>query len=224
MISHDLRSIFVHVQKTGGSSIRDALGMAQFDAHKHRFASELRAIYGADTWNQYFKFAFVRNPWDRLVSWWEMMRRNVVEGRPRNGFQRYVMERAGTFAEFLQQCDTEYRDADGAKWIYRNQVDYLTDADDVLLVDFVGRFEQLQLDFSRVAARLSVPPITLPRVNATVRRPYTSYDSRELRELVAERYAKDIEAFGYRFAEESDCAAAAPHLAGPASSLAARGD
>jgi len=224
MISHELRSIFVHVQKTGGSSIRDALGMAQFDAHKHRFASELRAIYGADTWNQYFKFAFVRNPWDRLVSWWEMMRRNVVEGRPRNGFQRYVMERAGTFAEFLQQCDAEYRDADGAKWIYRNQLDYLTDADDVLLVDFVGRFEQLQLDFSRVAARLNVAPITLPRVNATVRRPYASYYSRELRELVAERYAKDIEAFGYLFAEESDCAAAARQSAGPASSLAARGD
>jgi chondroitin 4-sulfotransferase 11 len=224
MISHELRCIFVHVQKTGGSSVRGALQMAQFDAHKHRFAIELRAIYGADTWNQYFKFAFVRNPWDRLVSWWEMMRRNVVEGRPRNGFQRYVMERARTFAEFLQQCDTEYRDADGTKWIYRNQVDYLRDRDEVLLVDFVGRFEQLQLDFTRVAARLNVAPITLPHVNGTVRRPYTSYYSRELRELVAERYAKDIEAFGYRFAEESDCPAAAAQSASSASSLAARGD
>jgi chondroitin 4-sulfotransferase 11 len=224
MISHELRCIFVHVQKTGGSSIRGALRMAQFDAHKHRFADELRTIYGADTWNQYFKFAFVRNPWDRLVSWWEMMRRNVVEGRPRNGFQRYIMERARTFEEFLQQCDSEYRDADGAKWIYRNQVDYLRDRDEVLLVDFVGRFEQLQLDFSHVAARLNVAPITLPHVNGTVRRPYTSYYSRELRELVAERYAKDIEAFGYRFAEESGCAAEAQQSAGSASGLAARGD
>jgi len=224
MISHELRCIFVHVQKTGGSSIRGALRMAQSDAHKHRFAIELRALYGADTWNQYFKFAFVRNPWDRLVSWWEMMRRNVVEGRPRNGFQRHIMERARTFAEFLQRCDTEYPDADGAKWIYRNQVDYLRDRDGVLLVDFVGRFEQLQLDFSRVAARLNVVPITLPHVNGTIRRPYASYYSRELRELVAERYAKDIEAFGYRFAEESDYAAAAPQSAAPANSLAARGD
>lgn len=203
MISHELRCIFVHVQKTGGSSIRGALRMAQFDAHKHRFAAELRTIYGAETWNHYFKFAFVRNPWDRLVSWWEMMRRNAALGRPRNGFQRFCMERARTFPEFLQLCDAEYQDADGSKWIYRNQIDYLSDSDGTLLVDFVGRFEQLQLDFSRVAAHLDVPPIGLPHVNGTVRRPYAGYYSAELRDLVAARYARDIEVFGYRFADET---------------------
>jgi hypothetical protein len=210
MISHELKCIFVHVQKTGGSSIRHALQMAQFDAHKHRFAAELRALYGEAAWGQYYKFAFVRNPWDRLVSWWEMMRRNVAEGRPRNGFQRYCTERARTFGEFLQLCDAEYHDPDGSKWIYRNQIDYLRDRDGTVLVDFVGRYERLQSDFSRIAQHLHVAESALPRVNGTVRRHYASYYTPELRDLVAQRYAKDIEFFGYRFIEETERAAAAP--------------
>ncbi len=203
MISHDLRCILVHVQKTGGMSIRRALNMPQWDPHQHRFASELRSLYGAELWESYFKFGFVRNPWDRLVSWWEMIRRNVAEGRPMNGFQRYVVSHAATFEDFIRKCGAEYRDHDGSKWIYRNQVDYLTDSSGALLVDFVGRFENLSADFGFVAARLGLASGAVPHMNRSNHRLYPEYYSGELRDIVAQRYARDIAAFGYEFGETS---------------------
>ena len=160
-------------------------------------------IYGPDLWQRYFKFGFVRNPWDRLVSWWEMIRRNVAEGRPMNGFQRYVLSNAGTFEDFIRKCGEEYRDHDGSKWIYRNQVDYLTDSSGALLVDFVGRFENLPADFGVVAARLGLQSAPMPHINRSNRRLYAEYYSDELRHIVAHRYARDIAAFGYDFGESS---------------------
>lgn len=203
MISHDLRCILVHVQKTGGMSIRRALNMQQWDPHQHRFASELRTIYGPDVWQRYFKFGFVRNPWDRLVSWWEMIRRNIAEGRPMNGFQRYVAGNAGTFEDFIRNCGAEYRDFDGSKWIYRNQVDYLTDSSGSLLVDFVGRFENLPADLGFVTARLGLKSGPIPHINRSDHRLYSEYYSDELRDIVALHYARDIAAFGYDFGATS---------------------
>lgn len=201
MISHELRCILVHVQKTGGMSIRRALNMQQWDPHQHRFASELRTLYGPELWQGYFKFGFVRNPWDRLVSWWEMIRRNVAEGRPMNEFQRYVLSNAATFEDFICKCGAEYRDRDGSKWIYRNQVDYLTDSSGAPLVDFIGRFENLPADFGFVAGRLGLKAGPIPHINRSNRRVYAEYYTDELRDIVAHRYARDIAAFGYEFGE-----------------------
>jgi hypothetical protein len=198
MISHDLHCIFVHIQKTGGSSVRQALQMAQHDVDKHRFARELRIGYGEVYWRSYFKFAFVRNPWDRLVSWWRMIERNAAAKRPMNGFQRFILSRASTFEQFLSNCDEEYHDHDGSKWIFRNQIDYISDASGIT-VDFVGRFERLQDDFAMISSRLGLPSLRIPHVNSSAHKHYSAYYSAETGRLVAARFARDIEAFGYSF-------------------------
>lgn len=198
MISHDLRCIFVHIQKTGGSSIRQALRVAQHEVDKHCFARELRARYGEVYWRSYFKFAFVRNPWDRLVSWWHMIERNAATGRPMNGFHRFILSRASSFEEFLANCDEEYHDHDGSKWIFRNQLDYISDAGGIS-VDFVGRFERLQADFAAICSRLALPPLLIPHLNRSGHIHYSHYYSDAASALVAARFAGDIEAFGYSF-------------------------
>lgn len=198
MISHPLRCIFVHIQKTGGSSVRQALRMIQHDPDKHRFASELRARYGEPCWGSYFKFAFVRNPWDRLVSWWRMVERNAATGRPMNGWQRFILSRAHSFGEFLTNCDQDFHDHDGSKWIFRNQLDYISDGNGVI-VDFVGRFETLQLDFATIAERLRLSPLQMPHVNRSAHEHYSEYYTEATRALVAARFARDIETFGYSF-------------------------
>jgi len=202
MISADRRWIFVHIQKTGGSAVRAALGVEIDDPHKHFLARELRVLYGDAAWQGCFKFAFVRNPWDRLVSWWSMINANrtaLSNGMPLNRFHRFVLQRATTFEEFLLSCDEEVVEDDGCKWIYRNQLEYLTDSTGKLLVDFVGRFETLEQDFASVAQRIPLSPTQLPHVNRSHHGQYVEYYTPALAQKVGLRYRRDIETFGYVF-------------------------
>jgi chondroitin 4-sulfotransferase 11 len=202
MIVHSKRLIFVHIQKTAGSSVRLAFREDPNPSEKHFFACQLRELYGTELWNAYFKFAFVRNPWDRLVSWWsniETSREVYAKGLPLNKFQSFVLSRASTFEEFLLNCDQEIPDHDGRKWIYRNQIDYLADKNGQLIVDFVGRFENIKTHFKLASRKAIGRVLDLPRTNATVHRHYSEYYSEAMAEYVGIRFRRDIEAFGYVF-------------------------
>jgi hypothetical protein len=124
-------------------------------------------------------------------------------GHPLNKFHAFVLERANTFEEFLERCDEEIFDSDGRKWIYRNQLDYITNDDGKFLVDFVGRFESLQRDFGTVVENIdSKRMVPLPRINASEHQHYAEFYTPALMRLVANRFARDIEAFGYRFGQD----------------------
>ena len=202
MIAPDGRWIFVHIQKTGGNAVRTALGVEIDDRHKHFLALELQQIYGQETWNKAFKFAFVRNPWERLVSWWSMIdgaRSQFARIAPPNKFIAYVLQSASTFQEFITHCTDEIIDSDGKKSIFRNQIDYLVDRNGTKIVDFIGRFEHLQEDFDEIAKRLGLPKSELPLVNKSKHRAYMDYYNPETATAVGRYYARDIETFSYRF-------------------------
>jgi hypothetical protein len=158
----------------------------------------------------YFKFSFVRNPWDRLVSEYR------YRGYPvRVDFKTFVFEHLPErqFSDLYTHIVPQY--------------DFLHDEGGKLLVDFVGRYESLQADFDVVCSRLGLPATPLPHVNGSgARRPpvrtlndvkkllrrwlwnlerrhtfphYTQYYDDETRDHVARLYRKDIEAFGYSF-------------------------
>ena len=223
MLINDHNLIFVHVQKTGGSSILRAFGL-RGDLVDHRLAADLRGQYGRALWNRCFKFSFVRNPWERLVSWWAMIDANraayqrgaLAEINPRfltpdslrslgssrlqvKGFFRYVIANARTFEEFLRNCSNEIHDPDGPKHIFKNQLDYLSDANGRMMVNHVGRFEDLETEFSQICARLGRHPQRLEVVNSSQHEHYSRYYTPELAELVAKAFKKDIEYFGFRF-------------------------
>ena len=109
-----------------------------------------------------------------------------------------MLGQARTFEEFLR-CDEQVDDPDGRKWIYRNQLDYLTDAEGRWLVDFVGRFERLPEDASMLARQVGVRLPPLRHLNQSRHGAYTSYYTRDSERRVARRFARDIDAFGYRF-------------------------
>lgn len=163
LISHQARCIFVHVQKTGGTTVeavlRAHLPDAQYLGFKHDPAAWHRAA--VPEWDRYFKFAFVRNPWDRLVSWHTMMlvpdRRTGWErwrGRgPRNRLWRYVRAKGRRFEDYVRHCTDVIDDHDGRKCCAWDQVDYFTAPDGASLVDFVGRFEHFEQDLRGVLDR-----------------------------------------------------------------------
>jgi chondroitin 4-sulfotransferase 11 len=196
VISDRVRCIFIHIQKTGGASIEallkendDTVGPSLHQGRRHMFASEVRTLAGPDRWDRYFKFAFVRNPWDRLVSWYHM----CVQVQTPNPFSQYVREHAPTFEAFVMRTTTGM----GKRTTY-NQLDYLTDERGVLLVDFVGRYEALDRDFAHVRERLGLSS-GLPHVNRSAHRHYRDYYTDEMRATVAKRFARDIDCFGYTF-------------------------
>ncbi|WP_428029105.1 sulfotransferase family 2 domain-containing protein [Ancylobacter sp.] len=201
MISHQHKAILVHIQKTGGTSITSLFGESRTLPEKHFSARELRERYGCAYWDSYFKFAVVRNPWDRLISWWAMIdaRRPAWQsGVPQGSFHAHVLDRARTFDEFLVNCSGEISDRDGSKSIFRNQIDYLVGEDGKLMVDLVCRFERLRDDFEEVKNRTGITG-ALPTVNVSRHANYRTYYTPETRELVAREYARDIAFFGFEF-------------------------
>lgn len=196
IVSHRARCIFVHIQKTAGASIEDALrahdtevGSSLHAGRRHMTAREIRGIVPRDTWDAYFKFAFVRNPWDRLVSWYHM----CVQVTDPNPFSRYVRDVAPTFEDFVTKATTGMGER-----TTRNQLDYVADERGAVIVDYVGRYETLAADFGHVCRRFGLAA-ELPHVNTSAHRDYRDYYTAATRDIVAQRFARDIEHFGYAF-------------------------
>jgi hypothetical protein len=200
MISFQKRFLFVHVPKTGGNSIQSVLrdysedelvalrgeqdGVERFGLRnpnykikKHSTLAEYREALGNEQFGSLYKFTCVRNPWDRMVSYYFTPTQRVTAWDPKKF--RKAISRALSVAEYLQLDKGEGNP-------FGN-------------VDYVMRFENLAGDFRTVCATLDISPTTLPQYNRSNREHYSKYYNDELRELVRKRFSAEIERFGYAF-------------------------
>lgn len=203
LIADSPRFLFVHIQRTGGTSLdailREQVTTARRFLGTHDFASRAKRELGL-AYGGYFKFAFVRNPWDRLVSWYEMIKQRSAEP---NAYPlvlwKYLNDNANTFEEFILKCTDVINDTDGDKSFMFPQTKYLCDEAGTLTVDFVGRFEQYERDANQILRRLGLGHLSVPKLNASVHTKYRDYYTPKTQQLVAERFATDIEMFDYAF-------------------------
>ncbi len=217
MVSHHFKCIFVHVPKTAGQSIEqvflDALGrtwetraplLMRYNPDpglgppllSHLKAREfvLHGHVTPETFQEYFTFGFVRNPWDRMVSLYKQF---GYEGKC--GFKNFMRN---TFTHDISR--TKY-------WFVCPQVEYLHDDQGDLLVDFIGRYENLENDFKKIRKVLGLPHVQLPHVNDSQKKiknmeakpeprvDWREYYDNECIDFVAMFYKKDIECFNYDF-------------------------
>lgn len=206
MISRKHKCIFVHIPKSAGNSIqrviwperwrkKDLWGGIVYPYHnkyqtgglQHLLASQIRQEVGDRRFYSYFKFAIVRNPFDRAVSQFAYMKRNSAL----RGF--IGMKEDTSFAEYVTLIQRRRH----VQW--EPQCSFVYDDDGALLVDFVGRFETLDRDMSKVFARLGLEGHALPRSNASVRGPYREYYTPETRAQIEDMYRDDLDRFGYSF-------------------------
>ncbi len=207
MISHKYKYIFLHIPKTGGTSIEYALNQYNDTGntniislggdlynkndirHKHLLLKGYRRKYSdiRENIEEYYKFTIIRNPWDRIASHYRYFKKRDFDYK--GSFEGFV----NYFCKKIHNRGWKYRD-------FAPIVDFIT-LNGALAVDFIGRFENLQQDFDIICDKIGISKQELPHINKTKNKHYTEYYDEETRSIVAKKYAKDIEYFGYEFGE-----------------------
>lgn len=177
---------FVHINKTGGTSIEKALGLPFL----HLTALELRELVGLRRWEERLSFAFVRNPWDKVASHYHY---RVLTNQTR------LRENPIEFNAWVRMTYGDQRPPlyDQPK-MFMPQVDWISDSSGQVIVAFIGRFERLEDDFKEIC-RLIGCSGQLPHLKSSGRGDYRNLYSSEAAEIVARRFEPDIAKFGYTF-------------------------
>ena len=192
MINHEHKFIFIHIPKSGGTSIGKSLlnDDSLYDNKSHNpYSKELvMPIY-----DDYFKFSIVRNPWARLVSLFYEKTPRFTGGI---SFSDYIKEICinNTNSSILQRDKNAIlHSSPYLDYWFNGTIDK---------IDFVGKFEDIQNCWKTISKRLQYSTSLLPKRRIGVySKHYTEYYDAETRQIVAEKYAKDIEYFGYKFEE-----------------------
>lgn len=205
MISHKYRCIFIHIPRTGGSSIDHALAGRDWweidGKTKHLTASQAKEKYRA-WWDDYFKFALVRDPAERMLSCMKF-----------GGFFAVGVRPGCTFADFLRgymrryghplTLEHDYRFAENYSnrlalphAVYRNMLDEE--------IDYVGRFEALEDSFRHIVAALNIDNLSLGHHEASRFMPKNDPYTEEEIELLESLFREDLGYFDYELPEPGD--------------------
>ena len=188
------RCIFVHIPKTGGTSISKALFGSEFG----HCTVDHYEIFSPERFRNYFKFAFVRNPWDRLLSAYKFLKKGGMYSADKTWSDIYLSE-FDNFESFVlslknkQQADRILR---GIHFIpqYKFVCDYKLN----IKVDFLGRFERLNRDFDKINAQLN-SNFKLLHLNKSNSNSFHEYYSDEMIDIASQIYHRDIEIFEYKY-------------------------
>lgn len=232
MICHDLKTVFLHIPKTAGQSIEQAVleevGLTWKNrlplllsynsnpevgpprlAHLTRNQYLFKKYISFELWQEYFKFSFVRNPWDRAVSFYRYM-----DPKRQHSFSKFLKNKLQT-----KLWEEKY-------WFVKPQYEFLKSPDGDLDVDYIGNFETLNQDFNEIAQIIGLTNKNIPKKNISVvagkkkkekslneifakfnerrhgnhkRQAYRDYFGATEKRIVDKLYEVDIENFGYKF-------------------------
>lgn len=228
ILSHKHKFIFLCNGKTGTTSIEKALQPFQEGEeynfyikgvcpNRHVYPAIIKACLPKDVWNSYYKFTFVRNPWDLFVSSWKyrysrhlkQLQLSYCLRHPKAAIKvyqkfNYWQLKSLKEREVFSSDDIDFhfnflkQDFGIPPYSGRYQYHYVYDLDGYKLVDFVGRFENLESDFETIKEKLGIN-VDLPVLNKTKRSDYRKYFDNSSKQRVEKLWQRDIELFEYSF-------------------------
>lgn len=206
LISDQKSFIFFAINKTASSSIQTALQPYQNTlfyywlrlqykirmstkpaVFKHARPMDIRELIDSRRWQTYWKFCFVRNPFDRLVSLY---------------FYQKHISRAARHPAATQLNFEQWLLSGGSGSARRSMNEFICDESAAPIVDFVGRYETLEQDFETICNHLAIEA-KLPHMNRSRHTHYSVYYTDRARQEVERRFARDLEIFNYRFEENT---------------------
>lgn len=238
-----MKVLYLHIPKTGGTSITSVLSKYESNVITERHpiyktspkyselfpevlnfrisrAKHFEIAIGKETYDNTWKVALVRNPWDRYVSNWKWLTRKEKSNPNKGWSQRGWKGENGlvSFESFVKQMYWCYEEVNmhpyqHDKWHIRNQIEHIIDLDGNLIVDHIGRFENIQEEFNLICQKSELD-LELPHLNRVghysgepvesdpVNIHYSEYYNQELIDIVAERCKVDIEEFKYDYEEK----------------------
>ncbi|GAC22551.1 hypothetical protein GMES_0242 [Paraglaciecola mesophila KMM 241] len=216
LLNHRYRFLYIHIAKTGGTSVRSVLNklrwrdpmyylmlpchkLSNFSGHttgtkfpRHCGAITAKEMLPDAFFNQLFKFAFVRNPWDLQVSSYHHIQREkpaLLKGI--NNFNEFITYKFDPQRPYIFHFDIATK----------LQSDHLIDLYGNIIVDYIGRYETLNEDFNAIGKRCGIKTLSLPHKRKANNRQadYRHYYNDNSLEAVARHYQRDIELLNYQF-------------------------
>lgn len=170
--------IFIHIPRTGGTSIESAVGRKLEKDWKHNTASLVRKKVGEEKWQNSFVFSFVRNPWDRMISLYHQPWYRNETPYTDQGLAYFIQN--VKHVPWERNYFYEYLDSDG--------------------IDFIGKFENREKDLEIISQRTGIkidPKVHEMKTKRNL--DYRTYYDDHTRQLVYDLYKRDIEKYNYSF-------------------------
>jgi len=219
--------LWLHIKKAGGTSIRQALRshypqvdrfgipspfimlpkefwndnlnshhvpLGGYDFRRMEFAR--RFLYSEEEFQNLFKFAIVRNPYARAVSAWRYLTKSWKIAKPRQVISHY------SFQHFLERLPEFWENIQ----VYRHIATHtapvwadVTDESGKILLDYVGRLENLEIDFQKICDYINIERVQLSKRNTSGYYDYRKVYNKHSKSLIENYYWSDINEFGYDF-------------------------
>jgi len=178
------KPIFIHIPKNGGTTVKQVFHKRAF-CHHHTRLQDLHAYDGEI--EDAYKFAFIRNPYDRAVSYYRfVVRRYSERDLPKTWKLPHVHD---SFLDFLRYAIPNWE-------VFKPQVFWTEGVE----FNYLGRFENFEQDLRAIGKEVNIKLGKIPVTNASKRHTdYRNYYCEESRGMVEEFFKEDFETFGYEY-------------------------